>query len=361
MEPIGVDMDVVTGPPLPWGTNDTRPSGHPAVAFGRIGVLLVNLGTPDATDARSVRRYLAEFLSDRRVIEDQGLLWKLILNGIILRTRPRAKGRDYDKIWNRENDESPLKTITRAQAHKMATVLSAINGRVITDWAMRYGNPSIDSRLKALMTRGCERILLVPLYPQYAAATTATVCDQAFRSLMAMRWQPTLRITPPYHDEPAYIEALAISIERQLQQLSFEPEIILASFHGIPQDYFDKGDPYFCHCAKTARLLRERLKLTEDQFVMTFQSRFGRAEWLKPYTDATVQRLAERGVKKLAVVTPGFAADCLETLEEIAVENAEIFRHHGGEDFAALACLNDSEEGIQVLETVVRRELAGWI
>jgi ferrochelatase len=338
-----------------------RPTNHPSVASGRIGVLLVNLGTPDATDAASVRRYLTEFLNDKRVIEEEGLTWKLVLNGIILRTRPRAKGRDYDKIWNREKNESPLKTITRAQAEKLASAMAVLDQRVVVDWAMRYGNPSMSSRLYALSKAGCERILLVPLYPQYAAATTATVCDEAFRVLMSMRWQPTLRVVPPYHDEPTYIDALADSIQVALGELTFAPDVIIASFHGIPQDYFDKGDPYFCHCSKTTGLLRARLGFDETKLIMTFQSRFGRAEWLKPYTDMTVKGLAERGVKNLAVVTPGFATDCLETLEEIGVENAEIFRHHGGENFAAIPCLNDSDGGMHVIEGLVRRELSGWI
>jgi protoporphyrin/coproporphyrin ferrochelatase len=338
-----------------------RPSGHPAVASGRIGVLLVNLGTPDATDAQSVRRYLREFLNDKRVIEEDTLLWKLVLNGIVLPFRPRKKGLDYEKIWNREKDESPLKTITRSQADKLAQMLAPAGPHVAVDWAMRYGNPSIASRLAALAEAGCERILLVPLYPQYCAATSATVCDEAFRALMAMRWQPTLRVAPPYHDEPVYIEAVASTLETALARLPFKPDTIIASFHGIPKAYFEKGDPYFCHCSKTTRLLRQRLARDETQLMMTFQSRFGRAEWLQPYTDMTVQRLAREGVKNLAVVTPGFSADCLETLEEIAVENAEIFRHNGGVNFAHIPCLNDSEAGMRVIWTVVLRELKGWI
>ncbi len=240
-------------------------------------------------------------------------------------------------------------------------MLRAVDPRLSVDWAMRYGNPSIRSRLDALAAQGCERILLVPLYPQYAAATTATVCDEAFRALMTMRRQPALRVAPPYHDDPVYIEALASSLRAELAKLTFKPEAIVASFHGIPRDYFDKGDPYHCHCAKTARLMREALGLDETQFIMTFQSRFGRAEWLQPYTDKTVEGLAQRGVKNLAVVMPGFAADCLETLEEIAVENAEIFKRNGGENFAAIPCLNDSDGGMNVIREVVLRELRGWI
>jgi ferrochelatase len=337
------------------------PAGHPELLTGGVGVLLTNLGTPDGTDAASVRRYLREFLTDRRVIEEDTLLWKLVLHGIILRTRPRAKGRDYQKIWNREKDESPLKTVTRSQAEKLARLLAPLSDRIVVDWAMRYGNPPIAERINALLTRGCERILLVPLYPQYAAATTATVCDQAFRALMAMRRQPTLRVVPPYYDEPVYIEALATSIDAELRRLPFRPELILASFHGIPKSYVDEGDPYPTHCAETVRLLQERMKLDDSKLMLTFQSRFGKAEWLQPYTDKTVEALAQRGVKSLAVVTPGFSADCLETLEEIAVENADIFRANGGENFAAIPCLNDSEGGMAVISHLVLRELQGWI
>ncbi len=327
----------------------------------RTGVLIVNLGTPDATDASSVRRYLREFLSDKRVIEDQGLVWKFILNAIILTTRPRRKGRDYETIWNKERNESPLKTVTRSQAAKLRAALDAVAPHVTVDWAMRYGNPSIETRLEALAKLGCERILLVPLYPQYAAATTATVCDAAFATLAKLRDQPALRVVPPYYDDPSYIAAVAASIAGTLSTLSFTPDIILASFHGIPKAYADDGDPYPRHCAETVRLLREWLNLSEDKLMLTFQSRFGKAEWLKPYTDKTVEALAQRGVKRLAVVTPGFAADCLETLEEIAVENANIFRINGGEHFAAIPCLNDSESGIAVLTQLVLRELQGWI
>jgi protoporphyrin/coproporphyrin ferrochelatase len=338
-----------------------RPADHPQVSCGAVGVLLVNLGTPDATDARSVRRYLREFLHDKRVIEEDTITWKFVLNAIILPLRPRRKGLDYEKIWNREKNESPLKTITRSQADKLSAGLAFRGRPVVVDWAMRYGNPSMRSRLAALASQGCDRILVVPLYPQYAAATSATVGDEAFRALMKMRWQPAVRIAPPYYDDPVYIDALAVSLEAHLATLPFVPEVILASFHGIPRDYFDKGDPYYCHCAKTTRLLRERLRLDDSKLMMTFQSRFGRAEWLKPYTDATVKQLAARGVKNLAVITPGFSADCLETLEEIAGENAEYFHHAGGENFAAIPCLNDSEPGMRVIETVVRRELQGWV
>jgi ferrochelatase len=336
------------------------PPDHPALPPRRIGVLLVNLGTPDATDYWSMRRYLKEFLSDRRVIEENPVKWWLILNLIILTVRPGRKGRDYEKIWNRQANESFLKTITRSQAEKLGRTLAA-DARIVVDWAMRYGNPSIASRLDAMQKAGCDRILIVPLYPQYAAATTASVCDKAFDALKQMRWQPAVRIAPAWFDAPVYIEALAGSLEDGLTKFPFKPDVILASFHGMPEDYLKKGDPYYCQCAATTRLLRARLKLGEDKLRMTFQSRFGGAEWLKPYTDATVKSLAERGVKNLAVITPGFAADCLETLEEIAIENAGVFKRAGGENFAHIPCLNDGEGGMAVIRDVVARELQGWV
>lgn len=337
-----------------------RPAGHPDVASGRIGVLLVNLGTPDATDYRSMRRYLKEFLSDRRVIEVPRAVWWPILNGIILTVRPNRSGANYRKIWNTERDESPLRTITRSQAEKLAAAL-ADEQQIAVDWAMRYGNPSIGSRLQALLEAGCERVLLVPLYPQYSASTTATVIDKAAEQLGRMRWQPAMRTLPPYYDDPAYIEALATSLHAGLAALDFEPELILASFHGTPRAYLEKGDPYYCHCMKTSRLLRERLGWPEERLRTTFQSRFGKAEWLKPYTIDTVEELARSGVKRLAVITPGFAADCLETLEEIAGENAEAFKHNGGESFALIPSLNDSDPGMTMLEKLVRNELKGWL
>jgi len=332
-----------------------------SAAGGRIGVLLVNLGTPDATDYWAMRRYLKEFLSDRRVIEENRLKWWLVLNLIILTVRPGRKGRDYDKIWNKERNESPLKTITRSQSDKLEEIFERLDKRVRVDWAMRYGNPSIRSRLEALTDQNCERILLVPLYPQYAAATTATVCDEAFRALTRLRFQPALRVATPYYAEPVYIDSLATSVTAELVKLKFKPEVILASYHGVPEDYVAKGDPYVQHCAETTRLLRQKLKMDEDRLVMTFQSRFGKAEWVKPYTDATVDGFAKQGVKNLAVITPGFAADCLETLEEIGMETAEIFRHAGGLNFAAIPCLNDSAGGMAVIRDVVSRELKGWI
>lgn len=326
----------------------------------RIGVLLVNLGTPDTADAKGVRVYLKEFLSDVRVIEDQGLLWKLVLNGIILRVRPGKKARDYLKIWNTENNESPLKTISRSQSDKLAAAI-ADHDHVVVDWAMRYGNPSIASRIEALTAQGCDRLLVVPLYPQYSAATSATVCDEVFRVLAGMRAQPTLRVTPPYYDDPDYIEALAVSINAHLATLPFQPELIVASFHGMPQKYVDKGDPYAAQCIATTDALRKRMGLDASKLLLTFQSRFGFDEWLKPYTDKTMEKLAKDGVRRIAVLTPGFSADCLETLEEIAQENAEIFKHNGGEQFAFIPSLNDSDPGMDVIRQLVLRELQGWI
>jgi ferrochelatase len=331
------------------------------IAAGRIGVLLVNLGTPDGPDPGSVRRYLREFLSDPRVIENQGLIWKLVLNGVILPIRPRRKARDYAKIWNRELNESPLKTITRQQADKLAAMLKPLAKSVMVDWAMRYGNPAIAERIGALAAKGCERILVIPLYPQYCAATTATVGDAVFKVLARMRRQPAVRIAAPYFDDQAYIGALASSSAAEIKQLAFEPDVIVASFHGIPKAFVAAGDPYYDQCLETMRLLRRQMGLDENKLILTFQSRFGLAEWLGPATDQTMKDLGGRGVKKVVVITPGFSADCLETLEEIGMENAEIFRHAGGESFAAIPCLNDSDLGMNVIRRLTLRELAGWI
>ncbi len=336
------------------------PKDHPQPAIGKIGVLLLNLGTPDATDYWSMRKYLKEFLSDRRVIEENPVLWWFILNGPILLKRPFSSGEAYRSIWNEERDESPLKTITRAQAKNLAKVFEGEN-RVIVDWGMRYGNPSTRSRVEALKEQGCDRILFFALYPQYAAATTATAYDKAFDVLKKMRWQPAIRTVPAYHDDPAYIDALANSLKQEVAKLKWKPDVILASYHGLPVEYFEKGDPYHCHCQKTTRLVREKLKWSDEFLRTTFQSRFGKAEWLQPYTDKTVEALAKEGVKNLAVITPGFASDCVETLEEIAVENGDIFKENGGKNFAAIPCLNDSVEGMSVIEAVVKRELGGWI
>ena len=326
---------------------------------GRIGVLLVNLGTPDTADAKGIRVYLREFLSDPRVIERQGLLWQTILNGIVLPIRSGRKAKDYLKIWNIEQNESPLKTITRGQSDKLGALLAEQN--VIVDWGMRYGNPSIKSRVDALMAQGCDRLLVMPMYPQYSASTSATVVDKMADALKAMRAQPTVRYIPPYYDDPAYIDALAVSIEQHLATLPFKPETIIASFHGMPQSYIAKGDPYQAHCVATAEALRRRMGRNDKELMLTFQSRFGYEEWLQPYTDKTVERLAKEGVKRVAIVTPGFSADCIETLEEIAQENAEIFHANGGADFAAIPCLNDSDTGMEMIRRIVTRELQGWI
>ncbi|MDB5546972.1 MAG: Ferrochelatase [Tardiphaga sp.] len=336
--------------------------GRPAASASRarVGVLLVNLGTPDTADAAGVRVYLKEFLSDPRVIENQGLIWKAALNGIILRTRPARKAKDYLKIWNTELNESPLKTITRAQSEKLAASLQE-HGHVVVDWGMRYGNPSIKSRIDALTAQGCDRILVVPLYPQYSAATSATVCDEAFRVLGEMRAQPTLRVTPPYYVDPSYIAALARSIDDHLKTVPFTPELIVASFHGMPQKYIAKGDPYQAQCVATTEALRAHLGLDATRLLLTFQSRFGFDKWLQPYTDKTIEKLAKDGVRRIAVITPGFSADCLETLEEIAQENCEIFEHAGGTQFTAIPCLNDSDAGMDVIRQLVLRELQGWI
>lgn len=336
------------------------PAEHPMVRTGKVGVLLLNLGTPDGTDYWSMRRYLKQFLSDRRVIEVPRLLWWPLLNLIILTTRPGRKGKDYATIWNNEKNEGPLKTITRNQAEKLAQRLGA-DERIIVDFAMRYANPSTESRIQGLKDQGCNRILLVPLYPHYAAATTATAADEAFRALMKMRWQPYVRVAPAYADEPAYIEALAASVRSHLAGLDWEPEVLVATFHGMPEKYLLKGDPYHCECQKTGRLLRETLGWEKERFRITFQSRFGNDPWLKPYTDETVEALAKSGVRRLAMIAPGFSADCLETLEELDGENREIFEHNGGEKFSYIPALNDSEGGMDVIEAIVRRELMGWI
>jgi len=342
-------------------TNDTKlPQGHPMIAAGKVGVLLINLGTPEATSYWPMRRYLKEFLSDRRVIETNRVLWWAILNGIILTTRPKRSGHAYDKIWNRERDESPLKTITRSQAEKLARQLADLP-QVVVDWGMRYGLPDTGGRIKALKDAGCERILLFPLYPQYSATTTATALDKAYDALKEMRWQPAIRTVPPYYDQSSHIEALAVSLERHLKSLSWTPDLILASFHGLPKDYFLAGDPYHCHCMKTARLLAERLGLPRDKLRVVFQSRFGKAEWLQPYAQQTVETLPEQGVKNLVMIMPGFAADCVETLEEVAIGLGETFHQKGGVNFSAVPCLNDAPESITMLEKLVRRELAGWV
>jgi ferrochelatase len=335
------------------------PAGHPPVLAPKVGVLLTNLGTPDATDYWSMRRYLDEFLSDRRVIEVNPWLWQPLLKLVILTTRPSRSGRAYASIWNKERNESPLRTITRAQAEKLAARLAALP-QVVVDWAMRYGRPSMAEVIERMAAQGCRRLLVLPLYPQYSAATTATACDAAFRKLMAMRWQPALRTAPPYHDHPRYIELVAGSIRRHLAGLDWEPQLVVMSFHGMPEEYLQKGDPYHCQCRKTARLVGEALGMDEDRLRVCFQSRFGRAEWLKPYLDQTLLELPGQGVRRLAVISPGFAADCLETLEEIAVAGKESFLHAGGERFTYIPALNDDDDHLDLIEALARNELKGW-
>jgi ferrochelatase len=366
---VAAETPVVLVEPAAAEPPAAAPAAKPVVSATReampttsgIGVLLVNLGTPDAAEPKAIRRYLQEFLTDPRVIEKDSLLWKLVLNGVILPIRSRRKARDYQKIWNTEKNESPLKTITRSQAEKLAAILEPLGKHVTVDWAMRYANPSIASRLEALLARGCDRILVMPLYPQYAAPTTATVGDEVFRFLMRQRRQPALRVMPAYYDDPYYIEVLSSSLKAELKSLPFAPDVIVASYHGMPLDYVRKGDPYESQCVRTTQLLREQLKLDDSKLILTYQSRFGRAQWLKPYTIQTVKALAKKGVKNLVVITPGFSADCLETLEEIAVENAQVFKRYGGENFAAIPCLNDSEAGMLMVWQLAMRELKGWV
>ena len=336
--------------------NQQLPADHPAVKSGGVDVLIVNLGTPDAPEKGPVKRYLAEFLSDRRVVEIPAIAWQPILRGIILNTRPKKSAHAYSQVWSEEG--SPLAVITRKQAEAMQ---ARLGDDVTVDWAMRYGTPSIPERIQALMDAGCERILLAPLYPQYSAATTATVVDKAADKLRTMRWQPSLRTLPPYHDDPAYIDALASDLSKQLDGLDFEPEVLLLSFHGMPERTLHLGDPYHCHCQKTSRLLQEKLQRPGLKFRTTFQSRFGRAKWLEPATDTVLAEEAKAGTKRLAIAAPGFSADCLETLEELAIQGREQFTEAGGEHFAALSCLNASDPGLAMLETLLRRELSGWI
>ena len=330
-----------------------RPPDHPIIPERRVGVLLINLGTPDGADARAVRRYLAEFLSDRRVVELPRLLWQPILRGVVLTTRPRKSAHAYAQVWTEAG--SPLAAITARQA---AALAGTFGPGVTVDWAMRYGRPAIADRIASLKAAGCERILLAPLYPQYCAATTATANDKAFAALAAMRWQPAVRTLPPYHDDPAYIAALGAAVEADLAALPFAPDAIVASFHGMPKRTLQLGDPYHCHCQKTARLLSEAMG---RELVVAFQSRFGPAKWLGPATDEELVRLAGEGKRKVAVVAPGFSADCLETLEELAIRGRESFMAAGGTDFAYLPCLNARPEGVAMLRQLVARELAGWV
>ena len=333
------------------------PDAHPEVRQGKIGVLLVNLGTPDGTDYWSMRRYLSEFLSDRRIIELNPLLWQMILQGPILTFRPSKSGAAYKKVWTEAG--SPLLVYTQRQAEKLNARIG--NENLIVDFAMNYGNPSIASKLEQLKDEGCDRIAVIALYPQYSATTSASVYDRSFNALKAMRWQPALRTAAPFHDHPAYIAALAASLRAHIAGLDFTPDRVLMSYHGIPKAYFDKGDPYHCHCHKTTRLVSEALGWDEDFALTTFQSRFGPTEWLQPYTDKTLEALPEQGVKNLVVASPAFISDCLETLEEIAMEGKESFLDAGGENFSVAPCLNDSDGAIDVLEALARRELGGWV
>ncbi|AKM08672.1 ferrochelatase [Pelagerythrobacter marensis] len=340
---------------MTW-TEQKVPRDHVPVESGGIGVLLVNLGTPDAPDPPAVRRYLAEFLSDRRVVELPRLLWQPILRGAILTTRPKQSAHAYRQVWT--DAGSPLAAITAEQA---AGLQDRLGDAAQVRWAMRYGTPAIGDELQALMDAGCERILLAPLYPQYCAATTATVVDKAADKLRTMRWQPSLRTLPPYHDDPHYIAALARDVGEQIDALDFVPEVLLLSFHGMPERTLRLGDPYHCHCRKTARLVAEALGRANLRIETTFQSRFGRAKWLEPATDAVLEAEAKGGTQRLAIAAPGFSADCLETLEELAIRGREQFLEAGGKQFATLACLNARAPGMAMLETIVRRELAGWI
>ncbi|MBZ6380060.1 ferrochelatase [Pacificimonas flava] len=329
------------------------PADHPPVPAPKLGVLLVNLGSPDRAETASVRRYLAQFLSDPRVIEIPKLAWQPILRGVILRTRPAKSAKLYASIWDRERDGSPLKLITEDQA----SGLQARFPDCRIDYAMRYGSPAVADRLAALKDAGCERILLLPMYPQYSAATTATVVDEAHRWMAKTRWQPTMRTAAPWYDDPAYLDALEADLRTQLGALDFEPQLLLFTFHGMPKRTLELGDPYHCQCQKTARLMAERLDVATR---IVFQSRFGPAEWLQPYLDEALEGLPAEGVQRVAVAAPGFTADCLETLEEIAIQGREQFEGAGGAKFAYLDCLNAKPAHLDLLETVISRELAGW-
>ncbi len=326
---------------------------HPEVNYGKKGVLLINLGTPDSTGWWDIRKYLKEFLSDRRVIEVNPIIWQIILNLFILTFRPSKTAHAYKKIWRKDTNESPLLYFTKKQSNGLNMKIGSKN--IVVDFAMRYGNPSIKSKLHQLKDKGCENIIILPLYPQYAAATTATVCDEVYRSLMEMRWQPSLQIIPHYESEPLYIDALVGSIERKIKTLKWTPDLIISSYHGIPKTYFDKGDPYHCYCHKTTRLIKEKFKKVEIK--TTFQSRFGPQEWLTPYTDKTLENLPKEDIKNLLVICPGFASDCVETLEEINIQGRESFIENGGKNFDLIPCLNDSLDHINLFEKLVKKYL----
>ncbi len=324
---------------------------HPKVKFGKTGVLIINLGTPSSTSWWDIRKYLKEFLSDKRVIEVNPIIWQIILNLFILTFRPSKTAHAYKKIWRKETNESPLLFFTRSQASKLSSKIGS--EKIIIDFAMRYGSPSIKSRLNQLKEKGCEHIVVLPLYPQYAAATTATVCDEVYRSLMNMRWQPSLQIIPHYESEPKYIDALVESVEKKIKEINWKPDLIISSYHGIPQSYFDKGDPYQCYCQKTTRLMREKFNSIEIK--TTFQSRFGPQAWLKPYTDKTLESLPKNGIKNLLIICPGFASDCVETLEEINMAGRETFMNNGGKNFDFIPCLNDSPQHIDLFQHLIKR------
>jgi len=326
---------------------------HPKINFGKTGVLLVNLGTPDSTKWLDIRKYLKEFLSDRRVIEVNPFIWKIILNLFILTFRPSKTAKAYKEIWMEKENMSPLRYYTASQSRKLSDLIG--NEKIIVDYAMRYGSPSIKSKIKELHKKGCENLIIVPLYPQYAAATTATVCDEVYRSLMGMRWQPSLKIVPHYESEPLYIDALVSSIKDKISRINWKPDLIIASYHGIPKKYFDKGDPYHCYCHKTTRLISEKFKDVEIR--TTFQSRFGPDEWLQPYTDKTLEKLPSEEKKNILVICPGFASDCVETLEEIAIQGKETFLNSGGTNFEVISCLNDNQDHINLLKHLVSQNL----
>lgn len=336
------------------------PAAHPPVPDERIGVVLLSLGTPDGTDYASMRRYLAEFLSDRRVIDYPRWLWQPLLQAVILARRPFSSGRAYASIWNTELDESPLRTVSRAQATKLAERLARHDPRITVDWAMRYGQPAVKEVLDRLVAQGCRRLVLMALYPHYAAATTATAYDKAFEALQAMRWQPAIRTLAPYYDHPTYIGLLADSVRAHLRTCGFAPEKLVLSYHGLPERYLHLGDPYHCHCHKTTRLVRDALGWPAERVMTCFQSRFGPEEWLKPYLDQTLETLPKEGVTRLAVMAPSFVTDCLETLEEIDERGRETFLHAGGTDFTYIPCLNDSAGHIELIEELALRELEGW-
>ena len=326
---------------------------HPKINFGKTGVLVINLGTPDSTSWFDIRKYLKEFLSDRRVIEVNPFIWQVILNLFILTFRPSKTAKAYKEIWMKEENMSPLLYYTKKQAEKISENIH--NENVIIDFAMRYGNPSIKSKIKKLHDEGCENLTILPLYPQYAAATTATVCDEVYRTLMKMRWQPSLKVIPHYESDPIYIDALVNSINKKVESIDWNPDLIIASYHGIPKKYFDKGDPYHCYCHKTTRLITEKFNTIEIK--TTFQSRFGPEAWLQPYTDKTLEQLPREGKKNILTICPGFSSDCVETLEEILIQGKESFLESGGENFDMIPCLNDNEDHIKLLTSLIQRNI----